>query len=194
MTELSESDEAVYLTAMAAFDCEEDPDLYEHTEEGTAVVDVVGVSDRPRPGVTSYTTLGLSNHPLAESEDPYPLRVELVGACASDVPYFDLVLADIALNIRDAHWSPRPGGVLPDAVGAHDSDATTRHVLLMAPFAWEDGPHTMYLHDKTVVFLFVLPISDGERAYADKHGVEALGELLDEHDVDVFDLNRASVA
>ncbi|RZS37447.1 suppressor of fused protein SUFU [Herbihabitans rhizosphaerae] len=195
MADASESDQAVFLTATAAFDCEEQPDVFEHTDEaGEPVADVIVATDRPQDGATSYSTVGLSNHPLSEMEDEYPTRVEIVGACASDVEYYGDVLATVALNIRDSTWFPQPGGILPDAIGVHDSDVATKHVLLTPPFIWDDGPHTMYLHDKTVVFLFALPISDAEREYADKNGVEALGELLDEHEVDVFDLNRPSVA
>ena len=49
-------------------------------------VDILSCKDSPAPGVTAYATVNLSNKPLTDTIND--LRVELLGACRSDVEDF----------------------------------------------------------------------------------------------------------
>ena len=41
--------------------------------------------------------------------------------------------------------------------------------------------------------LWAFPITDAEEEYLSKYGVEKFEDLLEKHEVNVFDLNRSSI-
>ena len=84
-----------------------------------------------------------------------------------------------------------PGLIIKNIVKEY-IDADMKHILLNDPFMW-DNARSFSVGDITVAWLMAIPVSDAEMAYADKHGVEALEDLLEEKDVDVADLWRKSV-
>jgi hypothetical protein len=57
-----------------------------------------------------------------------------------------------------------------------------------------DDLTTLELEGKTVAWLLGVPISDGERSFAEENGGDALEALFEEHQIDIFDLTRPSVA
>ena len=52
----------------------------------------------------------------------------------------------------------------------------------------------MRLATKTVAWLLAVPITDAEAAYAGQHGAEALEDLFERAQIDLFDLDRDSAA
>lgn len=63
----------------------------------------------------------------------------------------------------------------------------------MPPFLWPSDPFAVrHLHDRTVAWLQLVPISPAEQAYAEREGAPALDDLLEREQVDVFDLQRES--
>jgi hypothetical protein len=67
-----------------------------------------------------------------------------------------------------------------------------RHVLFVEPFLWDKKFKVQELPDKTVAWLLMVPISEAEMQYARQNGSDALGDILEEKEVDIFDLKRAS--
>ncbi|MGE0709270.1 MAG: suppressor of fused domain protein [Planctomycetota bacterium] len=67
------------------------------------------------------------------------------------------------------------------------------HVLLWDPAPWQDRLPTLELTEKTVAWLWAVPISESELAYLDAHGPEALADALEEANADVADLERSPV-
>lgn len=118
---------------------------------------------------------------------------------------------------------PTPGSVIPDAVsmglGARDyagSGITTPHVLCVVPYVWPDGvptiteqPGRISLHEsdaatdpfpdhvtggaRLTTVTQLVPITDGEYAFADAHGTQALMGRLADADADLRDLGRECV-
>ncbi len=72
------------------------------------------------------------------------------------------------------------------------ASSTLNHVLLLPPFLWA-SLKTLELDDKTVAWLMAVPISDAELDFAERMGVDALETAFEKAQIDVFDLNRASV-
>jgi len=85
-------------------------------------VDVLGCADRPSPGVTAYATIGLSRYDNQLTSGSRPLRVELLGACASKVQTFAGMLASCAFNIASGEYSLDAGRDL----SRHRVDVRTR--------------------------------------------------------------------
>lgn len=156
-------------------------------------VDILSCPDRPQAGVTSYSTIGLSDASIGLTSDEVPLRVEIVGACGSAFAGYANVLATCAFDVMEANAECRPGAVLRDAVAVNVPDVEMKHVWLVPPFLWEEELKTLEFPSMKVAWLLAVPISEAERAFAEEQGAEALESLFEEKQIDLFDLRRASV-
>lgn len=157
-------------------------------------IDIVLFEDRPWAGVTSYSTLRLAEHAMYQDGEEFPTRLELAGACASSSELFPNALVTAALIIGLSNRLYSPGSVIPGCVSEYYPDSTVPHLYLTAPFLWEDSLTTLDCGPYKVSWLLAVPISETERAYSLRHGDEALEDLFEARQIDIFDLWRAPVA
>src|SRR5699024_7697704 len=68
-------------------------------------IDILVATDRPGDGITSYSTIGLSDYSIGYSVDEKPLRVEIVGSSATIFEYFPNILSTCAFNIINTNLS-----------------------------------------------------------------------------------------
>jgi hypothetical protein len=164
-----------------------------YDDDERLVVDILACKDQPVRGVTSYSTLGLSDHSLTLHDRVLPFGVELCGACDTKVKRFTNVLATAAFFVMKDGWVASPGAVFETMVSMYPRlSRTLKHVFFVPPFLW-DNLRTVELPSKKVTWLQVIPISDGESSYRSVHGAKALQELFVVRNIDVFDINRRSV-
>ncbi|EJO5347061.1 suppressor of fused domain protein [Clostridium botulinum] len=156
-------------------------------------IDILLCNDRPDDGVTSYSTIGLSSYSIGYKTDNVPLRVEIVGACASGFDCFSNILASCAFNVINTKFKCYPGAIFENVVKFYKPDYFMKHILFSSPFLWEDKLKTLNFEDKKVAWLLAIPISEEEFKYANDKGSDALEELFEEHQIDIFNLNRKSV-
>lgn len=156
-------------------------------------VDILSNIDRPDKGVTSYGTIGLSDYPLILDKEEYPARVELVGACDSQYTYFSNILATSAFCVINSEWFCCPGTVFPDIVAMYDNSKTMRHIFFTSPFLWESELTPVVIDSNHITWLLLVPISESELIYSEKHGPTALEDLFVEKQIDIYDLNRPPV-
>lgn len=149
--------------------------------------------DLPVAGVTAYATIGVSDHPLYFNGEEYPARVEFVGACASNVIEFDVVMTTVAFCITKSKWFAAPGKIFPDAISMCGISRTLSDIYFANPFLWEDTLQAATIDERTVAWLLAVPISRAEREFAVRYGSDKLEELFVEHQIDVYDINRRSV-
>lgn len=192
MSTVSASNRTIAHTAAAVFGGSPKVTQYWDDDEASAV-DLLACADQPTGGVTSYATIGLSDTPLVQDGDEFPVRVEFLGACASNVDFFPNVLSTAAFYVINDGLFVQPGAVFQRVVEMYDPELPMKHLMFVSPFLWGDAPNTLELPDKTVAWLLAVPISEAERAYADEHGSDALEDLFAEHDIDIFDIERPSV-
>ncbi|MGY4396044.1 hypothetical protein ACVWZA_001217 [Sphingomonas sp. UYAg733] len=158
----------------------------------TEGVNIAVFADSPAEGVNSVGTVTLSDHDL--KLDPAELRLEIVAIYPSSAVSFPNAIADCAVaTFRDGAPLQR-GAVHPYVMTRYDLSQTMEHLMFTLPFSWKGGPKTLTLDDRTTAWLQAVPISEAERAYAEREGAAALEELLAQHKVDVTDLNRESAA
>ncbi len=146
-----------------------------------------------RGELTSYSTIGLSDHLLLKDGEDYGVRVEFVGACGSRFKKFDNVIATAAFCVINSKWFAYPGAIFPDIVGMYKASKTLMHVFFASPFLWADQLKTKQVGEKNVAWLLVVAISDQEMKLVQREGSEKLEELFVQNQIDIFDLNRASV-
>ncbi|MCP3940006.1 MAG: suppressor of fused domain protein [Desulfobacteraceae bacterium] len=162
-------------------------------EKGKQYVDILTCSDRPEKGVSSYSTIGLSDTPLLKNGSEYPTRIEIIGVCGTAFSGFDNVLATTAFCIINSKWFCYPGAIFPNVLSMYDISSTMRHFIFVPPFLWEDKLKTITIGNKTIAWLLAVPISDEERQFAEEKGSDALENLFEEKQIDIYDLERASV-
>lgn len=168
------------------------PDVHTWWDEDRRFnVDILSCTDSPQPGVTAYATLTLSNHRLTGVENG--LRVELMGACRSDVDLFPKVISSCAFNIIENDPPIGPGAVFQGAISLFGLSSTMKHVLFIPPFLDDDSRQTLVLPTRTVGWLRLLPISDAEFGLVKAKGFPALVDVLNATRPDIFDINRPSV-
>lgn len=120
--------------------------------------------------------------------------MEILGACASSVTSFGTMLSTAALNVASGDYSLSPGNIHPQVVEMFEPDLTMKHLLFVTPFLWsEDAFSPMEDDDMVVAFLQAVPISDSEFEFARVAGVDALEDLLEQAQIDVYDLDRPPV-
>jgi len=141
----------------------------------------------------SYSTIGLSDHPLFIRNEEYSVRLELVGASYNNIDYFENVLATASFNIINSKMECYPGKIFDNIISMYDSSKSMKHILFVPPFVWDDKLETIQLDGKKVAWLQAIPISDEERNFAQSNDSDKLEDLLEKHNADVYDLNRKSI-
>jgi hypothetical protein len=154
-------------------------------------IGILHAADRPDPGLISFCTIGLSDYPIPGSRLRPPLGAEI--AAVSDVADFAAVLATAAFCVINSGWVAEPGRIFPQVVGSHIDGVTVPNLMFVNPFLWEDDLTSRTLPTKTVAWLLGVPISDAETEYARVHGSDALEDMFEEAQIDIYDLRRSSV-
>ncbi|MCX5577238.1 suppressor of fused domain protein [Kaistia terrae] len=156
------------------------------------VVDCAIVSGRnfPVEGVTSYGSVGLSQ--TVQQAGDVEVKVEVVTACASDTPHVDSLLSSCVFDCFKNRTNISYGSLIPDIIDQYGISRTLRHVTFVAPFLWP-ALDKIEVEGQVIYCLLMVPISDGEKAYLESNGIDALEALFDNAQIDIFDINRASV-
>jgi antitoxin YqcF len=156
----------------------------------TLAVGILSTEDRPVDGVTSYSTIKLSDHPMARGSNELPVRLELAGGCESSATAFANLMASAAFRIIQTDMVYRPGTAIPDLVLQSGVSSTLPHLYLTAPFLWGDALNELDCGTKKVTWLLAMPISETEYRYLQEHGDDAFESILEAAHVDVFDPDR----
>lgn len=162
-------------------------DVQEHS------VDILICDDAPVPGLTSYSTVTLSDSPLIRRGKEFPARIELAGACASEVEGFANAICTTALFAMKDKWFCQPGAVFESMLSMYNLSATMEHLYFTAPSQWPALNTTLELPTKKVTWLWAIPISEAESRFIAKHGDERFEDLLETSGADVFDIHRPSI-
>tara|TARA_Y100000588_G_C14278426_1_gene935658 strand:+ start:7128 stop:7709 length:582 start_codon:yes stop_codon:yes gene_type:complete len=192
MAEISEDNKIIARAALAAFGGKPNVAAYWDEAEKHSV-DLLACKDQPQKGVTSYSTIGLSDSPINNDGVEIDLRVEFVGACSNSVCDFGNIVTTAAFCVINSKLSCSPGMIFPDVVGMYNCSMTLKHLMLVSPFLWEDKLETLELPNKTVAWLLLIPISEAEYQYAQAESSSKLEELFEEHQIDIYDINRPSI-
>ncbi|MEU6251020.1 suppressor of fused domain protein [Glycomyces sp. NPDC047010] len=156
-------------------------------------MDVARFAASPSPGLTAYTTLGLSAAPLLDHGREFPARVEICGAADDEYDKFAGVVATAAFDVMGGEFI-YPDRILVDVVATYYPDYAARHALFVQPSFWDPGLTRLDADGRTVLWLQLVPVTDSEVAFAKSNGSEALVKRLIELDAKPSDLQRAPVA
>ncbi|MCL2079325.1 MAG: suppressor of fused domain protein [Oscillospiraceae bacterium] len=164
-----------------------------HDASNTSKIDLYVGVDRPDFGITTYSTIGLSESSIdLVDKNNKDIRVEFIGICNSDVLEFPNIISSCAFNIINSNYSCDPGTVYPNVVKAYYPNIDLKHILFTPPYLWETLGN-LELEKFHINWLMTIPISDNELQYLETNGSDALEEALEKNDVCVFDIYRKSI-
>ncbi|MBD8037386.1 suppressor of fused domain protein [Solibacillus sp. A46] len=161
-------------------------------ENNVSNIDMLSTVNRPFDGVSSYSTIGLSDHSIELTVDETPLRIEIVGAIATGYKQYPNILASCAFCIINSKFSVSHGSVFRDIIKMYYPNTEMKHILFVSPFLWEDL-NTLEFPNKKVAWLLAVPISENEYLFAQEKGTDTLEELFEQEEIDIFDLERESI-
>ena len=164
-----------------------------YDESEKARIEIFQCADMPVPGLTSFGTIGLSEHSIGlTTQEGKQLRAELLGMCESDNAIFPNVLASCAFEIINDHQPCRPGAIFCNVISAYDSTFSMKHIYLTYPW-WPENLMRLDREDSIVLWLAALPISDAELDYLEAKGMDVFEDFLNENQPNAADLNRESM-
>ena len=156
-------------------------------------VNILESVNSPQKGVSSFATIGLSDHPLIFKGKEFDARLEIVGACGSNFKNFDNVLSTAAFCVINSKWFCAPGVIFPDVLSMYDLSPTMSDLYFVPPFLWEKDLQTVNFEGKQIAWLLAVPTSKAESAFAQEKGPDRLEELFEKNQIDIYDLHRPSV-
>ncbi|PAY21518.1 hypothetical protein CKO51_00140 [Rhodopirellula sp. SM50] len=152
---------------------------YPHGQDASRIIDVIRGEKFPKPEITSWCTIGLSNYSW-ESQD-FPDRNELVGALKSSDHDYGMVLATVAHALIDLGTFPRPGMVMQEAVKMCELGELSEkmpHAMFVFPHTWGEKLSGTRIAASNVWMLQVVPIFDDEYRFIQKYSFEQFEEIL----------------
>lgn len=191
-TPVSSENKQIARYASAAFGGSARVEEYKNNSD-TLSVGILSCRDKPVEGVTSYSTVKLSDHPMQWKDGEFPTRIELAGTSLNTADFFPNILASAAFTIMQSDAVYHPGTVIPNVVAQHYPESKLPHIYLTAPFLWPHDLETLDCGTKTVSWLLAMPISEAEHRYLKEHGEHALEQLLEKEKTDFSDLDRVSI-
>jgi hypothetical protein len=189
MTDVSESSKHVARRVAEAFD--KRPKITEYWDvDNRFSVAIASGTDVPTEGITSYSTVNLSDWPMYFDGREHETRVEIAGSAPNNVRDFQSALSTAAFCVMNGGWPCRPGVIYPDILAMYHMSMTMKHVLFMEPVVWDKIEESIQLPGRLVTWVMMVPIADSEHEYAKAHGWEALGQIFEDRNVDYWDLQR----
>ena len=162
---------------------------YDETEENK--LSILSLIDPIDENVSIYCTIGVSDYPNIINTTNIP--VELLLATYKQYDKAPYILSTCGFYIAKDKYECRPGAVFMRMVEMYYKDTAMKHIYFTEPFLWQDKLEQLELESKQVNFLFCIPISDQELWYKQENGDEALETLLQEQEINFYDINRKSI-
>lgn len=162
----------------------------EHSKSSSGDYDLMITPYAPYPGVTVFTTIGLMDH-ISRKEGGFNLYCEVIGTAYTEFPQYKECVNNIACELLKNPSKLREFSLIPDVF--RNTDLSMSSIFLSHPFIFEGKLDYFNEKDHGIGWLMAIPITKKEEAFLQFNGVEALETLFEEHQIDIFDLNRPSV-
>lgn len=183
---------AKYLAGALGFN----PTVYPYYDDSeNEFVDIISIDDPLDKEGKFYSSIGVANYPnMIEMNDNVNIdvSVELLITGYKKFEKIPNILATTSFYIIKNHWSCQPGTVYKEMIQDYYY-TQLKHILFTNPFLWEDKLSNLSFDNKEIHPLLLIPISDKELEYKLSNGYAALERLFEEHEVNIFDLDRKSV-
>ena len=169
------------------------PKIWEYWDNNNIKnIDILTVENSPMEFISSHCTIGLSDYSTGYTVEDKSLRVEIVGAFASDYEYAPNILATCAFYVMNSNLKIFHGEIFLNVVNEYYPESDMKHILLSTPFLWDDL-HTLDFPEKKIAWLRAIPITEKEFLFAKENDVNKLETIFENKKIDIFDIERQSV-
>ncbi len=159
-------------------------------------VGIAKFTHTPSVGLATHATIGLGEQSLSFADKrPFPGGIELVALTAATTLDFEKCLAALCFNAAETGRVCAPGEAFAEVLGQAIPGVTVPHIFATDPYIWQSAEHELnpFTHnDRTIYWVMVVPISDGELELLRNHGERALMDCLEQANADVTNLWRRS--
>lgn len=153
----------------------------------------VRLSGENLPKAKYFSTLGLSNFPLKSRTSDKTILCELVMATHDDGGMSPSLLHQVGQEVVESGHAPLRGDVIGPR-GSLIEGATTEALYASIPVYFPDEfASCMIKGTGTVIFIWLIPITDKEADFVNRSGWDAFEDLLEKEDPDLLDLFRSSI-
>ncbi|HDS1038592.1 TPA: suppressor of fused domain protein [Stenotrophomonas maltophilia] len=158
-------------------------------------VDILTTFNSPEAGLTSISSIGLSDFVLRHAEGhELETRVELCASAEQDARHWDNVVASAAFAIMRDRAAVRPGSVIPDILRDYFPSTRMPHVYLVPPFFWNDARFPELKFPPVAInWLQCIAIHESERQLVERIGGDAFDDMLQRQEMNVLDMHRSPV-
>ncbi len=159
-------------------------------------IDLLSLTDPDTRAIKIYCSIGVSesNNLVRQQDGNFKnVPVELLMTGYEPFDSIPNILVTCGFYITKNQWVCQPGAVFRKIIEIYHGDKEMKHVMFVPPFLWGDRLPAVEQEDKTVYFLLAVPISDQELEYLEQHGGQKLEALFEQHNIDLFDLDRKSI-
>lgn len=165
-----------------------DPRVHSYGDQsGNYKIRILTCPDPIDKEVLFLSTIGLSE--LASENN----HTEILAASYIQFEEISNILSSIAFFILKDKWKSYEGFVFETLVEMYYPNIEMKHIYFTSPFLWEDKLEGFSINGININFLLAIPISDNELEYLTKYGKDALEDLFEKKNIDIFDINRKSV-
>lgn len=162
----------------------------EHHKSSSGNYDLLITPYAPYPGVTVFTTIGLMDH-ISRKEGGFNLYCEVIAVAYTEFLKYkecvNSIVCELLKNPNKLHEFSLITGVFKN------TDIGMSSIFLTHPFIFDGKLDYFNKEDHGVGWLMAIPITEKEETFLQFNGTEALETLFEEHQVDIFNLNRPSV-
>lgn len=153
---------------------------------------VLAFPNKPETGVTTLSTLGISQHELCS--DAGPVRQELVLAANSQFVCDALVasLAFVAERVLDTHIALKFGEVF-GPYGSILPGSKLEALICLPPDIFPASFGVCSSSDPLTQFIWLAPITVAEVKEAKEQGAKQLVRRWENEETDIYDFNRDNV-
>ncbi len=159
-------------------------------------LDILSLVDPIDEKVGIFCTIGLSDYPnYIELNDGQKknVPVELIMTGYRKYDKVANILSTCGFYLMKDKYQCLPGTVFMRMISFYYPDSPMKHVYFTEPYPWQDKLEQFHLDSKQIAFLLCIPISEEELQFKLNNGEEALKKLLQDNEIDIYDLNRKSV-
>ncbi|WP_185247219.1 suppressor of fused domain protein [Chryseobacterium bernardetii] len=146
--------------------------------------------NQPNNNITTYLTLGLSDHILNLKEKKWA-RMELLAGVYSSQE--NSKMNDLLLYISDRMLRTHNAILRGQAIGIPDNifdNKGLKSVYVSIPVFFEDGFATFEETTPATIFAWIFPLYENERDFINKNGWNKFEDELEVADCDFWNLNR----
>src|SRR5690606_505936 len=174
-----------------------DPQVYAYYDDNREnSLHILNCIDPMDPKSKIYCTIGLSDYPNEIEMNKGVLKnipIELMIAGNESSDKWANILSTAGFFVTKNKWNCQPGTVFKNMIDMCHKGTRLKHLLFVEPVMLQEKLEQMTLANKKVHFLLLIPISDAECKYREKHGFDALESIFMEKELDIPNLNRLSV-